>query len=493
MLRTLDPLSNPLNCGLLGWWRCWPGLTGGAGVCDIVGWNDAALNGPRGDFWMANGKVEFGRLCWAAVAGSTVRFDLTATRRYQNLPAFTIAVTVYGRGGPTGGDATTGFFGAWDGVHSLNQVLMRVSGGIQCFIRNAANTAQAAPTVTSPSTNEWHRYVIRGDGSTLHLSYDGLAATGTAALTGPYIPTGSETWSFGCARGSQEFTRSSDLKVWGRYLTDPEVVADWHDTEQLEPPSAYRRGRFFGPAPTGGATPITATDSLGLSDSGSITAALSAAASDSLGLSDVATVTLASAISATDSLGLSDVGTVTLTLAVAASDTLALSDVGTATLPPGIAISATDSLGLSDTGGAILTLALAATDSLDLSDSASLALAATLTASDTLALSDVGLASTGVLPILIVGTDTLALTDSSSQNMTAVIAETDSLTLTDLGSVTAAMAVAASDTLTLTDLATGSTLAPGSIAFVDITLAPVTNVTVTTTTVTRLSLVLTPD
>lgn len=211
----------PLNRGLVDWFVILPQFSGGylmRNACDATRhakltagsayWSRSGLKRPSG----------YGSFYDTAV---TMQPGFTKAKRLDACTAFTVSCWIRIR---TGLGANDSFFGTWD-IGPVKQQFSRFSSGMQWFMRNNADSAEASITIASASisTNAWHHFVFTADGANLNAYLDGASAASAVALTGPYLKTGSGLWYWTYGRTKGSGCPQDDLRHYDRALTGSEV------------------------------------------------------------------------------------------------------------------------------------------------------------------------------------------------------------------------------------------------------------------------------
>lgn len=244
--------NHPLNHGLASWWIAVSNHMGYGSLSwrDMVqkSSNHGTLTNmdPATD-WVAGD--HFGALDFATGGTEDIRHDPP----FFGVSAFSFAIRMYIRS--TG---THDYAGAWASLTAKNQHYLRYSAGLQWFVRNSADSAEANITISSPPTGQWIDAVFTADGSNLRGYLDGVLSAGPTALAGPYIPqltSGTIKWFFGRSRFQDSDFLLSSAAYWDHALSAGEVAGLVAETRSGWPNLLNRvPRRVYSVAAAGGTT-----------------------------------------------------------------------------------------------------------------------------------------------------------------------------------------------------------------------------------------------
>lgn len=216
--------SHPLNRGLVAWWLVVPGRMGYGSATwrDLCGKYHGTLTGmdPKTDWGGARARPGG----WGSLDFSTAATEYVAHSRIAELTGvagFTVASWIRFPSSPAANDS---YWGEWDFPTATVQQFARYSSGLQWFVRNSANSAEANATIPTANLRlgDWNFIVCVADGSNLRV-YSGGVQRASTALTGPYIPSDSADWRIGWGRTGGGVHRQDGHAYWNRPLSATEV------------------------------------------------------------------------------------------------------------------------------------------------------------------------------------------------------------------------------------------------------------------------------
>jgi hypothetical protein len=331
--------AHPLNRGLVADYTILPvpGWRGGATVRDLVRGGRKPNDGsfvvvtPAAAWGGAKGRPGgYGRLDFSAANTQYATHPppaLTAT------PALSVSLWVLLPASP--GDLTD-FLGKWDNGGTTRQHFCRYSSGLQWFINQSSDAAQASVTIPAASLalGGWNHVAFVADGSNLSGYLNGVLKAGPTALSGPYLPSDTTAWGIGFGRSTPGQAHFDAVRYYSRAMSAAQVRA-LYDQQRAGSPDLYRwvRPVAYSLPATGGAqtaTPGTATASIAVVD---VAAGGTGAATAAPGTAAVTLSAIAPAVSPT---GPAPATAATVTVAVSAVATAATAS-GTGTATPGVA------------------------------------------------------------------------------------------------------------------------------------------------------------